>query len=244
MLTDGHIQLHRSILLWEWYSDRNTRDLFIHLLLTANWYDEKWQGETIKRGQRVVGRDKLAKEIGLTVQQLRTSLNRLKSTSEITIKTTTKYSVITINNYDTYQADNQRTNQQLTNNQPTTNQQLTTNEESNKAINIPTAANAREAQLQRLCLYFEANNFGLMAHSIMADMADYLDRGVSVELIERCMKEATDSQKATWKYVKSILHRCQVQKVETVQQFNAQKLQQKQTKATGSAGNPFLRDDI
>lgn len=240
MLTDGHIQLHRSILLWEWYSDRNVRDVFTHLLLTVNWYDDKWQGVLVKRGQRIVGREKLAKEVGLSVQELRTALNKLKSTNEITIKTTSKYTVVTINNYDEYQADNQRVNQRVTNEQPAINQQSTTNEESNKAINTTTAT-TRETQLTRLCQFFEANNFGMMAHSVMDDMSDYLEHGVRVELIEHCMKEAVDCKKPTWKYVKSILKRCQTQKIETVQQFDAEKAAKENSRNGGTHNDTNVR---
>jgi predicted transcriptional regulator len=84
----------------------------------------------------------LAENTGITEQTIRTCLNRLKSTNEITIKVTNKYSIITICNYESYQLINnitnqqinQQPNQQLTINQPTTNQQLTTNknEENNK----------------------------------------------------------------------------------------------------------------
>ena len=50
---------------------------------------------------------------------------------EITIKSTNKYSIITILNYESYQDEeittNNQTNNQLTNNQQATNKQLTTN---------------------------------------------------------------------------------------------------------------------
>ena len=133
-MSEGYILLDRKILKWEWYDDGNTKDVFIHLLLKANWKDKKWHGQTIKRGQLVIGRKNLAKELGMSEQTVRTSLKRLKSTNEITTNPTNKYSLITIINYNTYQIPqqptnqqiNQPTNQQLTNNQPTTNQQLTT----------------------------------------------------------------------------------------------------------------------
>ena len=32
-----YIKLNRKILKWEWYSDPNTRALFIHCLLKAKW---------------------------------------------------------------------------------------------------------------------------------------------------------------------------------------------------------------
>ena len=90
----------------------------------------KIRGQTIiiKRGQIVVGIEDLGDQTGLSRQQTRTALTKLKSTNEITIKTTTKYSLITINKYNDYQ---QITNN-LTNDQPTNNQQITTTKEIKK----------------------------------------------------------------------------------------------------------------
>ena len=131
--TKGWIKLHRKLLDWEWYDDINTRLVFMHLLLTVNYEPSKYMGKTIEVGQRLFGRAKLASEIGVSEQQLRTALNRLKSTNEITIISTKQGSLVTIENWGSYQEKdsqdnqpiNQPTNQQLTNDQPTTNQQLT-----------------------------------------------------------------------------------------------------------------------
>ena len=86
----GHIKLDRRILKWEWYSDANTCRLFIHLLLTANHKEGRWQGYTIGRGQLITGLLKLNEDTGLTIRQLRTSFEKLKMTGELTIKTTNK----------------------------------------------------------------------------------------------------------------------------------------------------------
>ncbi|MBM9616649.1 hypothetical protein JWJ90_20490 [Desulfobulbus rhabdoformis] len=99
----GWIKMHRSVLDWEWYRDRNTCRLFIHLLLTANHKENEWHGIKIQRGQRVFGREKLAGETGLSVQEIRTALSKLKSTRDVTISSTGKYSVLTICNYEKYQ---------------------------------------------------------------------------------------------------------------------------------------------
>lgn len=114
----GWIKLHRKLLDWEWYNDANTMRLFIHLLLTVNYEPKKWQGMTINPGQRVVGREKLAKELGVSEQSLRTSLTKLKSTNNLTIKSTNKFSVITIEKWEEYQVKDDEANQQ-TNQQPT-----------------------------------------------------------------------------------------------------------------------------
>ena len=57
----------------------------------ANHEDQKWEGVTIKRGQRVTSYQHLADETGLTYQKVRTALNNLKSTGEITSKSTNNY---------------------------------------------------------------------------------------------------------------------------------------------------------
>jgi len=109
MYIDGYIMLHRSLLNWEWYGDVNTKTLFIHLLLTVNHKDQKWQGIVIKRGQRVCSIEKLSQEIRLTIRQTRTALQHLKSTNEVTCHSTPKYTLITVNNYDKYQSMTNRT---------------------------------------------------------------------------------------------------------------------------------------
>ena len=109
---EGWIKIHRKILDWEWYNDMNTKILFLHLLLTANHEDKKWRGHNILRGQKITSREHLAEETGLSVQQVRTSLNKLKSTNEITIKTTNKNTLITIEKYNDYQINERENNQQ------------------------------------------------------------------------------------------------------------------------------------
>ena len=103
MLEGGFILLHRSILRWEWYGDLNTARLFIHLLLTVNYEPQRWQGIAVERGQRVASLAKLADETGLTVKQVRTALEHLKRTGEVTHTATSKYGLFTVNHYDRYQ---------------------------------------------------------------------------------------------------------------------------------------------
>ena len=143
MENEGWIKLHRKFMTWEWYADDHMVRLFVHLLLEANHKPQRWRGILIERGQLVTGRFKLSENTGISEQSIRTCLNRLKSTSEITIKSTSKYSIITICNYNKYnlatteinQQINQQSNQQLTSNQPATNQQLTTSNNNKKEEN-------------------------------------------------------------------------------------------------------------
>lgn len=112
MLGAGYIKLWRSLLKWEWYSDVNVSRLFIHLLLTANYEDTTWRGETIHRGQRLTSVAKLAEETGLTTKEVRTALGKLTRTNELTIRTTNKYSVITVEKYDFFQSPTNTTGKQ------------------------------------------------------------------------------------------------------------------------------------
>lgn len=136
----GWIKLHRDLLEWEWYNDANTCRLFIHLLLKANHQDKHWQGLVIKRGQLVTSRGNLSNDAGLSEMQIRVSLNKLKVTREITIQTTSRFTIITICNYDTYQSsddddnqpDNQPDNQRVTSEYPADNQRVTTTKELKK----------------------------------------------------------------------------------------------------------------
>jgi hypothetical protein len=139
----GYIKLYRSILSWEWFDDANTLKMFVYLLLNARHDEGRWQGKEIHAGQLITGRTALAKNLKMSVQTVRTCLERLKSTSEITIHPTNKYSIITVVNWEKFQSyddetnqqSNQPANQRVTSNQPATNQQLTTNKKGKNVKN-------------------------------------------------------------------------------------------------------------
>lgn len=127
----GWIKIHRKILEWEWWDDPNVFRVFMYLLLSANHENKTWQGNVINSGQIIIGRKNLSKILKMSEQNVRTSLTKLKSTSEITIKTYSKFSLVTINNWSLYQDANQQINQQLTSNQPATNHNLRSKEYKN-----------------------------------------------------------------------------------------------------------------
>ena len=123
------IKLDRKIAEWEWFTDSNTLKLWIYLLVNAQYQDSSYKGIEVKRGQLITGRKKLAEQLEMSEQQIRTCLDHLQATNEITIKPTNKYSLITIEKYGLYQGDddgnnqqnNQQDNQRATNKQPTNN---------------------------------------------------------------------------------------------------------------------------
>jgi len=137
IMSIGFIKLHRKIIEWEWYSDVNVCRVFLHLLLTANFENKKWQGIDISRGQVITSLEKLGKSTTLTIQQVRTALTKLKSTHEITIKSTKLHTFITLTNYNLYQdrivesntPDNTPYNNSSTDDQQRINKESTTTKE-------------------------------------------------------------------------------------------------------------------
>lgn len=109
---NGFIKLHRKLVAWGWYQDYVVKDVFLHLLLTANFKDTTWKDRILKKGQVVVGSQNIANELGFTRQQVRTALKKLRSTNEITIEATNKFSIITIVNWEEYQSDDENSNHQ------------------------------------------------------------------------------------------------------------------------------------
>lgn len=127
----GWITIDRKLLEWQWHDDPHMVALLVHLLLSANYEPKRWRDIVIERGQLVVGRRGLAEATGISEQTIRTCLGRMVNDGTITIKSTNKYSIVTISKYDEYQRlddDNQPTNQ------PTTNHQLTTTKQINNNI--------------------------------------------------------------------------------------------------------------
>ena len=136
------IKLDRNILEWGWYKDANTARLFIHLLLKANIKDAVFMGVRIKRGELATSQPNLAEELDLSVFNVRTAIKHLKATGEITVRTTPKFSVISIVNYERYQ-ENPQSNAQATSrsshSQPTGNPQQSKNIRRKERKNIYTA---------------------------------------------------------------------------------------------------------
>lgn len=97
------IKIYRKMLSWEWYTDVNTKTLFLHCLLKANWKDGSWHGYTYKRGQFITSLTTLARETGLTVKQVRTALKHLERTGEVASWHDSKIRIITVISYDSFQ---------------------------------------------------------------------------------------------------------------------------------------------
>lgn len=107
----GYIKLYRRLTAWEWYKESPMVHLLVHLIMMANRQPGRWKGVDLQRGQLITGRHALSLQTGITERTCRTCLERLKTTKEIAIRTTNRYTLITVLNYDTYQDRNDRIDQ-------------------------------------------------------------------------------------------------------------------------------------
>lgn len=126
---EGWVTLHRKFLQWEWFDIPEMVKFFIYLLLMAGHSERKYRGIQLQRGEIITSTPTMMKDTKLSEQQIRTCIKRLKSTGEITCKSTNKFTIITICNYDRYQSEDLMANGQ-NNGQPntqTTDKQRTNN---------------------------------------------------------------------------------------------------------------------
>lgn len=130
---NGWVKLHRKIVDWEWYQDDKVFRVFLHLLLTANHEEKKWQGKTIGRGQKITSYAHLAHDTGLSVRSIRTAISKLQMTGEVTYQNELKYSLITINNWDSYQVTDKQ-NDTLTDKVATSKRQANDNKQELKEL--------------------------------------------------------------------------------------------------------------
>jgi len=135
-IPDGAVLLARVVINSSlWTMRLEDRTVAITCICLANWRDRQWfDGQkkiTIKRGQFVRSRERVAEACGMKIQSVRTSLKHLENVGFLTRKATKRYTVYSLPKYDFYQSlgnySNPKSNQQLTHDQPTPNPRLTTN---------------------------------------------------------------------------------------------------------------------
>ena len=105
----GFIKIHRNIRDWGWFDDANTLAVWIHLLIDANYEEKVWHGETVGIGSLITSTARLSDQTGLSVKQIRTCLERLSEEGKIVTKGASKWTKITICNYESYMLDGEDT---------------------------------------------------------------------------------------------------------------------------------------
>lgn len=128
--TSTFIKMDRNLLRWRWYQDANTMRVFLHLILTANITDHDFEKITIHRGEVATSITSISNSLKISIQSVRTALEHLKLTGEITCRRYPHYQVISIVEYSRYQSmltGKSTVNQQSGNSQVTVGQHQSKN---------------------------------------------------------------------------------------------------------------------
>lgn len=238
----GFVAIPRGLTDWEWYSEPNTARLFIHLLLTSNWQEKQWQGITIHPGELVTSRAKLAKQLRMSEQSVRTALMHLKSTNCITSKTGPRYSVIAINNYTEIIGSTK----QSTSNQPTPNQDLTKitkkTRQSSSACATPESTPTKTTS--PVVMEFEQRICKLSTQG-KAQLTGYADR-LGEELVLAIISRCADLGAYSWVYVRKALEETEAQGCRSVEEYRRlhpiSSGRNLRVDRTEPSGNDFLKD--
>lgn len=97
MSENGFVKLPREIVKREWFGEGATLTVYVFLLCAAAFRDMGYAGRTLRKGQYITSVKKLSEACRQSVQQTRTALNHLQATNDITVVTTSKFSIITVN---------------------------------------------------------------------------------------------------------------------------------------------------
>lgn len=143
-MSQGFISLHRKLMDNPIWSDPHYLKLWMYCLFTASHKEHEQlvgnQLVKLQRGQFVKGRFSLSEEMnkGMKPKQKLNDktwwryLENLEKWGMLTIKSTNKYSVVTIDKYDLYQDVFNKSDQQKSNSCPSNDQQMSTNNNGNK----------------------------------------------------------------------------------------------------------------
>ena len=99
----GFIKFYRDFQDWHWYSDANVLQLYLHLMLTANFKDKPFKDIIVHRGEVVISHMRLAETLDKSKDQIRRLLNKLKRTNDITTTRIGCATLVRLINYNKYQ---------------------------------------------------------------------------------------------------------------------------------------------
>lgn len=241
----GWIKIHRKMVNWEWYNDNNTKVLFLHLLLTANHKEQKWQGITILRGQKLTSLQHLADETHLSVKQVRVALDKLKRTNEVTTKGTNRYTLVTIEKYSDYQDYDEENGKQSGNPHGSPEgKQRATNKNNKEYKEVEEVVKEKTADEKNYLKCYMENINPLITPYEIEMLNSYTD-DLEEELIIKAIQDAVAHNVRTLAYVKSILNRYVNQGISKIEQLNILE-KQKETKNNNNYEKEytFSTDDL
>ncbi|MDV2512564.1 DnaD domain protein [Enterococcus faecalis] len=224
-MNTGYIKLYRKVTNSFVWTNANMFKLWSLCLMKASHKESRFifngQEIAVSSGQFVTGRAVIEKEFNEGVprdQQIvgRTLwrwLKKFENEQMLSISSTPKYSVITINNWDDYQVNDQ----QVSNNRPTSVQQLSTykNEKNDK-----NEKNVVVVEEQQSVFQLYQSIFGML-NSVTTQNLEYWCNDLSTELVSEALKISAKSNARNFKYTESILRNWEQEGVKTLDDIKA-----------------------
>lgn len=244
MSKQGYISLNREIQNHWLFTEKRTFSKFeawIYLLMEANHKQGKVpignQIVTVERGQNLTSILTLSDLFNWSRYKVKTFLDLLETDGMLQVKTTSKYTLLTIVNYDFYQSDAGRkkhqnninpTSEQHQNNIKTTSEQHQNNTNNNGNNNNNDNNGNNVNKEDGVFDFFQNNGFGFITQYQAEDIGYYLDafKNDSEQIVINSLKIAKDRNKTSWRYAKGILNDWLQKNLHSMEQIKANEKQQ------------------
>ncbi|OOP68827.1 hypothetical protein BWZ43_08370 [Heyndrickxia oleronia] len=213
----GWVSIHRKIMNNPVWQDPKLLKLWMLCLLEASHKEhEQLVGKQIIKlepGQFITGRFSLAESYNYGMKKnekvnertLWRWLKGLENDDFLTIKSETKYSVVTINNWNLYQHDVQLNDQQVSNKCPANVQQVSTNNNGNKGNNDNNLNTTTTTELENPIALFEkilCRLSPIQSHSLMKWVDEFEGKS---EIVNEAITIADNKNKRYFGFVEFLL---------------------------------------
>lgn len=233
---DGWISLHRKIQdHWLWEDKPYSKgQAWIDLLMMANHQDNQALiGNTpvdIKRGSFITSEVKLSKRWGWGRKKVRTFLDVLEIEKMLAKKSTSKYTSITIENYELYQNQGTTKEQQWNNEGTAKEHQRNTNNNDNNDNKDNNLLFMYSENLKKVVKLLQ-ENIGVIP-PVLVDLVSEYSEVFDAEMFTEAVIIATNKKVRTIKYVLGILKQWQDNNILTKDDLEAFRVQRELERET------------
>ncbi len=255
----GWIKLHRKILHSEIFENEKMLKVFIYCLTKSSHKNTESrvgrQKVQLDPGQFIFGRKKAASELNMNESTVRDYLKILEEDDVITIHSTNKYSVITVENWVNYQSNDEEydnkssaDNQQKNSTSTSERQQKDTYKNGRELKEVKNVkefiTTTTSERMEREAIEFYQNNFGSIRPQISEEVTTWSE-DLGDPLVVEAMKRSLDRNKPTWGYVKSILKAWINKGIRTIEQAEAEEIEYKNKKSNnGTFSNRMSNQEV
>ncbi len=256
----GFVKLPDDLTEWAWYGDNVALLIYIRLRFAAKYKAADVGNVHLERGQIATSIREISETNGVSIRQARTALERLKATNKITVKSTSKISIVTLIDYDCNCGDNsqsdtpmtsKRQSEQQTNDTQTTSERQASDTPSllitdNRLTKLQTAENTRTREAPEKAVKNSSKleklkfaEFVSMTNEEYSSLVTELgEQGVKrcIEILDNYKGQSGKTYKSDYRAIKNWV----------ITRYNEEQAKHKQSAAesrpTGAfnTGNPFL----